>query len=127
MGYDVRITRKQDWWDDNGPEIGLAEWIAVVKADREMRLDGFAETSVGDGQTLRIENPGLSVWMSYSGHGKNGNMARFDFRNGDVVVKNPDAEILQKMWSLAQALSARVQGEEGELYGASGNPLPIAR
>jgi hypothetical protein len=127
MGYDVHITRKQSWSDDSGPEISLAEWIAVVQADREMRVDGFAEAQVEEGRVLRVENEGLSVWTAYSRHGMDGNMAWFDFRKGNVVAKNPDTEILRKMWSLAQALSAQVQGDEGELYGASGDQLPIAR
>jgi hypothetical protein len=123
MGYDVHITRKKDWWDEDGPEIGLHEWIDVVAADPDMRLDGYAEAQVGDGKILRVENSGLSVWTAYSGHGKNGNMAWFDFRRGDVVVKNPDLEILQKMWSLAQLLSANVQGDEGERYDKLGQPI----
>jgi antitoxin component HigA of HigAB toxin-antitoxin module len=39
-------------------------------------------------------------------------LAWFDFRNGNVVVKNPDSEILQKMWSLAQ-LSEVLRGKKG--------------
>jgi hypothetical protein len=40
------------------------------------------------------------------------------------AVKNPDPEILRKMWSLAQRLDAMVQGDEGEQYDASGNVVP---
>jgi hypothetical protein len=119
MGYDVHITRKQSWFDEDGSEISLAEWLAVVRADPDMRFDGYAETTVDDGSVLRIEDEGLSVWTAYSRHGENG-MAWFSFGDGNVTVKNPDPEILRKMWSLAQVLSARVQGDEGELYDASG-------
>jgi hypothetical protein len=120
MGYDIHITRKQRWSDEDGPEILLSEWIAVVAADRDMRLDGYAEAGVGDGSILRIENKGLSVWMAWSRHSENG-MAWFSFHHGNVIVKNPDLEIRRKMWSLAQALSAKVQGDDGEFYDASGN------
>jgi hypothetical protein len=72
MGYDVHITRKQNWSDEAGPEIPLSEWIAVVAADPEMRLDGFAETRVGGGAILRIEREGLSVWTAYSRHRESG-------------------------------------------------------
>jgi hypothetical protein len=123
MGYDVHITRKQDWSDENGPEILLAEWIAVISADQDMRLDGYAETRLSDGSILRVENKGLSVWRAYSHHSETA-MAWFDFRKGNIVVKNPDLEILQKMWSLAQALSAKVQGDDGEFYDASGSQAP---
>jgi hypothetical protein len=120
MGYDVHITRKQNWWDDSGSEISLDEWIAVVTGDEDMRLDGYAQAQLRDGSVLRHESNGLSVWTAYSGHGKDGNMAWFDLCHGCVVVKNPDPEILQKMWSLAQDFSAKVQGDDGELYDASG-------
>jgi hypothetical protein len=122
VGYDVHITRKLRWSDLGGAEISLADWIAVVESDPEMRLDGYAETRVGNG-VLRLDRGGLAVWIAYSGHEKAGNMAWFDFRQGNVVVKNPDPEILTKMWSLAQRLVAMVQGDEGELYDASGNVI----
>jgi prepilin-type processing-associated H-X9-DG protein len=121
MGYDVHITRKQNWFDENGPEISLDEWIAVVMTDKETRLDGYAEAKLRDGSVLRMERDGLAVWTAYSRHGENGNMAWFDFRRGNAIVKNPDREILQKMWSLAQKLSAKVQGDDGEFYDASGD------
>ena len=73
MGYDVYITRKQHWWDEDGPEIPLAEWAALVTADPDMQLDGHAETRVEDGSILRIENEGLSVWTAYSRHSENRN------------------------------------------------------
>jgi hypothetical protein len=47
-------------------------------------------------------------------------MAWFDFQDGDVVVKNPDEEILKKMWLIAQALGAKVQGDDGEIYDENG-------
>lgn len=122
MGYDIHITRKEHWSDD-GPEITLAEWQAYIASDIEMRLDGYAEAALGDGKTLRVENEGLSVWKAYPHHGTNGNMAWFDFRSGNVVVKNPDEQILAKMWLIAQKLRAQVQGDEGECYDADGNVI----
>ena len=122
MGYDIHITRKTNWFEEEH-KIGRDEWQVVVAADDEMRLDGYAEAKVGGGAVLRIESEGLAVWTAYSGHAANGNMAWFDFRGGDVVVKNPDAEILTKMWEISQKLGARVQGDDGELYGANGSVI----
>lgn len=120
MGYDVHITRKGNWFDESGPEIALEEWTALLGGDPEMRLDGFAEIQNEAGEGLRFTSEGLAVWVSYSGHGKDGNMAWFDYRSGSIAVKNPDAEILGKMWRIAQILSAKVQGDDGELYDESG-------
>lgn len=121
MGYDVHITRKKFWFDEINEEIALEEWIELVIEDSEMRLDKFAETSLSNGQILRVESEGLAVWTSYSKHAENESMAWFNYFNGRIAVKNPDSEILGKMWSLAQKLAAKVQGDEGEIYDAYGN------
>ena len=123
MGYDVHITRKRDWFD-NSPEITLCEWLSFVSRDPEMRHDGFAEAPLPDGTVLRMESDGLSVWIAYSGNGVRGNMAWFDHSLGDIVVSNPDKEILRKMWLVAQALNAKVQGDDGEIYDANGDVMP---
>lgn len=122
MGYDVHITRKEEWFSDEGEAIPLEEWQAYVAADPEMRLDGVAEATTPEGTVLRVENPGLAVWVAYSGHDDSGNMAWFSHHGDKVSVKNPDDEILRKMHAIASALGARVQGDEGELYDADGQP-----
>ena len=37
MGYELHITRRKDWADDEGPEITLAEWLALVADDPELQ------------------------------------------------------------------------------------------
>ncbi|HEX5226774.1 MAG TPA: hypothetical protein VFW44_03655 [Bryobacteraceae bacterium] len=69
---------------------------------------------------------GLSVWTTYSQAGNDGNQAWFALYGGNVVVKNPDEEIRKKMHSIAQRLSAKVQGDEGECYGPDGTPISVA-
>jgi hypothetical protein len=119
MGYDVHITRKTDWFDDE-PAIPLEEWLSTVAADPEMRLDGYAEALLPSGDTLRVESEGLAVWTAYSRAGVGGGQAWFDYQDGNVVVKDPDREIRAKMWRLAQTLQAKVQGDEDEVYDARG-------
>ena len=50
-------------------------------------------------------------------------MAWFSHSQGDVVVKNPDREILRKMWLVAGAFNAKVQGDDGEIYDANGDVI----
>ena len=119
MGYEIHITRKEHWSDEEEPTISLDEWKAYIRGDSEMRLGGFAEAIVGDGSKLRVEVEGLAVWTAYSEHEING-MAWFGLFEGEVHVKNTDTEILQKMWRIAEKLGARVQGDEGEFYDSSG-------
>ncbi len=121
MGYDLHITHKKNWFDKGEDDIHLSEWLDIVQSDSEMRLDRFAEATSPNGDTIfRYESEGLSVWTTYSGHMKDSNMAWFDFRGGHVIVKNPDVEIRQKMYKIAQCLHARVQGDDGEYYGPDG-------
>jgi hypothetical protein len=123
VGYDVHITRKAIWHDELGPIISLDEWTELVRNDRELRLDGFAEAATREGQVNGIKDPSLSVWIAYSQSGRNGNQAWFWLVNGNIVAKNPDREILRKMYVIAQRLSAKVQGDEGEFYGPDGGVM----
>ncbi|WP_332860384.1 hypothetical protein [Janthinobacterium svalbardensis] len=50
----------------------------------------------------------------------NGKRAWFSFYRGSISCNNPDAEIVGKMWRIAQQLSAVIQGDEGELYDEHG-------
>ena len=117
MGYEVHITRADEWSDSEASPIALDEWIRYVDADDEMRLDGHADADLGDAGVLRYESAGLAVWTAYSGDGRDGNRAWFDHCDGRVDVKNPDEEILAKVVRIARALSARVVGDDGETYG----------
>lgn len=121
MGYDVHITRKENWFDKSGADIGIDEWKALVLSDPDMRLDDDANVVVGGDSVLRIDREGSAVWTAYAGTASSRNMAWFGFRRGNVVVKNPDRAILGKMWHLARKLDAKVQGEECEVYGANGS------
>ena len=115
MGYDIHITRADDWTESRTSPITLNEWTNYITSDPEMRLDNLAELNI-EGSVVFYENEGLAVWTAYSGHGVDGNMAWFDYSEGRVVVKNPDEEIVGKMKQIAEALNARVIGEEGEMY-----------
>jgi hypothetical protein len=111
MGYDMHITRAPSWWENAGHEIDEAEWRDLVAADPELTITGAAEVDLPDGQTLRYQNELLAEWKA-----PDGATVWFDFRGGNVVVKNPGDDAIAKMHQLARRLDARVQGEEGEFY-----------
>ncbi|MBB6099564.1 hypothetical protein HNR42_003014 [Deinobacterium chartae] len=115
MGYDLHITRAQHHADSPEFPITLKEWQAYLETDPEMRPDGYAEVRV-DAQVLRYENPGLAVWTGWSRHGQGSDCAWFNYDRGEIVVKNPDEEMLEKMKRIARQLGARVMGDEGEEY-----------
>jgi hypothetical protein len=120
MGYDLHITRKDDWADPEGPEISFDEWMAVVNADPELRAEGgYVDRRLPDGGTQRCA---LISWIVHSRYRKEGDAPAFDFWRGDISAKNPDPEFCGKMWRLAQLLQAKVQGDDGEYYDRFGNP-----
>ena len=123
MGYELHITRGANWHDEAEEPITLDEWIAYVKSDPEMRLDGFAEATLEDGSVFRTEDPSLAVWVAYSGDGVDGNHAWMWHFEGNVQAKSPDREIVAKMWRIAQSLRARLVGDEGEEYGPDGKEI----
>ncbi|HMR81749.1 MAG TPA: hypothetical protein PKE30_01405 [Niabella sp.] len=113
MGYDIHITRQENWFDeDESKKISLDEWKDFLLNDAEMRLANFAEATA----TIRVESDGLAVWTKYSGNGLDGNLAWFDYNKGNIICKNPDNEIINKILIIAKQLDAKVQGDEGELY-----------
>lgn len=111
VGYDVHITRRDDWWDKEGVAISAGEWNAIVAADPAMETVGRADAATLQGEAIRYDSPGLAIW-SRSGS----DPAWFDLRGGNIVVKSPDEATLRKMIELAEHLDAKVQGDEGELY-----------
>lgn len=117
MGYDLHITRQDEWYnEDENLRISLKEWTQFVNSDNEMRMDGQAEVTLDTGEVLTIESEGLAVWTAYSGEGVDQNHAWFSLSNGNIVVKNPDTEIINKMVDISNYFNAKVQGDEGELY-----------
>ncbi|MFN8443118.1 MAG: hypothetical protein U0175_20255 [Caldilineaceae bacterium] len=116
MGYELHITRADSWLESESAPITLEEWRDYVATDPQMRMEGFAEANVADGSRLRYEHDGLAVWIAYSGHDHEGNMAWFNHQEGRIVVKNPDEEIIAKMRIIAAALNAKVFGDDGESY-----------
>jgi hypothetical protein len=99
MGYDLHITRKEFWADDEGPVISLDEWRAYVETDPEVAQD----PDNGPGDFLYIDHPAAPhpLWW---GNG------------GEVYTKNPDKAAVRKLIQTARSLNARVVGDDGEAY-----------
>ena len=116
MGYEVHITRAEHWLDADESPISVEEWLTYVEQDPEMQLESVAIGRVKGRPALSYSNQGLAVWMAYSRHDPDGNKAWFDYREGRIVVKNPDEEILGKMKRIAAQLRAHVVGDDGEHY-----------
>ena len=95
--------------------------LAYVKLDGEMRHIGEAVIKTPKGDTIRHDAPGMTEWIDP----QTGHKTLFDHCKvgGKVSVGNPSSEALVKMFKVAEALRGVVQGDEGEYYDASGNPV----
>ena len=100
MGYDIHITRAEEWSAaDEAAVITAEEWLEYVKRDPELKLAGY-------------NGPCFTLWSGQSRSPE----PWFDWMAGDLYTKNPDPPIIAKAIEIAQALGARVQGDDGEIY-----------
>ena len=99
MGYDLHVTRKEFWCDETGSEISLDEWIRYALSDGEIQPDP--------------ENPGDENWIVVLGADS---WPLWWSATGEIYTKNPEAAMIQKLISIANALSARVLGDDEEVY-----------
>ncbi len=105
MGYDLHITRKEYWFDeDKDKEISLEEWQQIVAEDNDLIVD---EINTADYDI---------VYVGHDLRGVKGNHACFWYNEGNIEAKNPDEVVITKMVKIATLLNAKVQGDDGELY-----------
>jgi hypothetical protein len=103
LGYDLHITRRANWSDEEGPEITAEEWLAVVHDDPELTLAGYTGEH-------------FALWRGKSKYPE----PWLDWEDGNVVTKNPDDPLIDKMVEIAKRLDAKVQGDDGEVYTGGG-------
>lgn len=110
MGYDAHLTRADNWLDSALTPIGLDEWVEAGRAS-----DALVELS-------EIEYPtGVPVFLL--GDDPVSSPALY-WRDGEVVVRGADLEHLPSLVTVAEAIEARVVGDDGEVYGDSSPVLP---
>src|ERR1051325_3606466 len=80
MGYDVHITRAQDWTESAAHPITFDEWKAYIRSDREMRLDNRAQATTTSGETVTTGGPGLAVWVAWKAYIRSDREMRLDNR-----------------------------------------------
>lgn len=106
MGYDLHITRKDCWGEEEDKRsISILEWKAYVKSDPEIFLDA--------------ENPDENNYL-YIRADANWPL-QFNPRLGNIYTKNPPDDVLEKVVKIAAVLKARVQGDDQEFYDLEGN------
>ena len=70
MGYDLHITRKGDWSDDDQErEIALPEWLAYIGADPDLTLSERYRIKVPGSETESQVAPGFCEWTAHPSQG----------------------------------------------------------
>jgi len=107
MGYDVHITRAEQWSENEDAVISLEEWERCVEEDPEL----IPDPDNGMPMAVWTAHPnGAKAWPWLS------------WQDGNITSKNPDDALLEKMLSIAASLDAKVQGDDGEVYPLAGAP-----
>jgi len=87
----------------NGSVITADEWLSYVATDPQLKLIPGSNTH---GVTVDVQPGYSSRELDWSSH------------SGCIWTNKPDAAMLAKMLQIAPALGAKVQGFDGEVYGA---------
>lgn len=112
MGYDLHISRREHWADDEaGNSISLEEWRAYVDADLELRWADVVERDT-------------ALWFVREEDRERDDLPWLWWTMDEVRSKGQTVETTRKMWLVAQALRANLQGDDGERYGADGEMIP---
>lgn len=107
MGYDLHITRKDCWAEEEDNRcISAEEWKAYADSDPELTKD--LESSDENDYIFVRQAGNWPLW--------------FNSRLGNIYTKNPDIDVIQKMVNISLALKAKVQGDDQEFYDFTGEP-----
>lgn len=98
MGYDLHITRRQSWTDQDN-DISFDEFVDYVSSDPEFTYPSAMGKEFADWKSPRS---GYGSWLCWS--------------DGESYTKNPEPEFIDKLVVIARALNAKAQGDDHEVY-----------
>jgi len=99
MGYDLHITKKDFWADEEGIVIQKEEWIKYVSSDPDISPD---KNNTENDFLVKDGDTDWPIW--------------YDPSLGEIYTKNPSDKAIKKLKIIANELNAKLQGDDGELY-----------
>lgn len=104
VGYDLHITRAEDWAEAADTPIAFAEWTTYAQSDARLSASGTI--------ALRNHDPHEQpVYVLSHADGPS-----IHWYQGDLVVTGASDADVEQLRPIADALDARVQGDDGEFY-----------
>lgn len=101
MGYDIHITRAENWCEGEEAAISLKEWEDYVERTPDLSPDPINGMPIAL-WTAHPNSNEFAPWLSW--------------QDGNITAKNPDEALLAQMLAIAASLGAKVQGDDGEIY-----------
>ncbi|WP_238015036.1 hypothetical protein KZZ52_33900 [Dactylosporangium sp. AC04546] len=108
MGYDLHITRAEDWLDAEARPIGRDEWNSYAGRHPDMVAEGWVEWA-------DVGREPIYDWPS-----GNEERSSLSWRNGEVVVTGVYTDHLPGLVTIAADLGANLIGDDGERYSTEG-------
>lgn len=122
MGYDLYITRKEDWSDVDGQDITFDDWIAYVTSDKSLRIDAARAAAADPRVASGAKEPSHVAWVDWPDREAGQREAWIWLERGNLVAADADLPFRQKLFLIAVAMNARLMGEDGEVYNSIGEP-----
>lgn len=114
MGYEIHITRAEDWVEDDNP-ITIEEVEEIFdKLPKGFSIDrsGVVTAVAPDGHRISAE---VGPYVQYH-DGNDDSMVCIYFLSGGPSFKVRDEKQILPILELADALNAKIQGDELEIY-----------
>ena len=112
MRTELLITRERTFYNDHANLISLAEWLAAVATDSELKVSQCDEQYA------------LIHWISHRVHGDSPAFTWCE--DGDILVELQDRKTLGKALQLARLLDARVLDSKDQEYRSTDDfPSPL--
>nr|WP_055505007.1 hypothetical protein [Nonomuraea pusilla] len=108
MGYEIHISRAEEYYDSEARPITLAEWLSYAESNSALSVGGWAE---GDEDRMPI----------YAYTCKDGSEVSLSWFEGAIRIKGYFAgDPYQEFGTFAIDLQANLQGDDGERYTPNG-------
>jgi len=119
MGYSYYITRKENWSDLSGPPITNNDWLGYLSIDPGFQLDRNYSESADPDVASGAKDPTHARWLDGPGE----TPVWIWLEQGNLVTEDADAAFRSKLFLVADSLSAKFCGQNGEMFDSSGQKL----
>lgn len=120
MGYDLYVTRKEDWSDAEGQDITLDDWTGYLALDQSLQIDPVRSAEVDPRVASGAKEASHACWTEWPDREPGLREAWIWLERGNLVSTDADIRFRQKLFLIADGLGARLMGEGGEVYNSSG-------